>query len=176
MSWRIRNATGADSAAAAGVVKAVFDEYGFTWEPDRYHADLYDLDAHYLKLGDRFWVAEGTTHVLATAGLEFFDRLPGEVGQTTLVNDSVRAAGSDCSFERLYVHPDARRRGLGAALFETAVNAAREAGRTAMEIWSDKQFGDAHRLYQRYGAVIVGDRVCQDDPDKAEEWGLVLKL
>jgi hypothetical protein len=44
-----------------------------------------------------------------------------------------------------------------------------------MELWSDKRFGPAHRLYGQFGAEVVGDRIC-DDPDKSPEWGLRIDL
>jgi hypothetical protein len=44
-----------------------------------------------------------------------------------------------------------------------------------LKIWSDKRFADAHRLYERHGARVVGERV-HDDPDQSHEWGLVLDL
>lgn len=44
-----------------------------------------------------------------------------------------------------------------------------------MEIWSDKRFVEAHRLYQRLGAFVVADRICSD-PDNSPEWGLLLPL
>lgn len=175
MSFSIRLATGGDSLAAAAVVQAVFSEYGFTWEAEGYHADLYDLDRYYLAVGDPFWVAEREGVIVGTCALELFDPLPGKVGEVAIVDGKVRAGGADCSLERLYVHPTARRMGIGAALFETTLAEARQRGRQAMEIWSDKEFGDAHRLYERYGAVVIGDRIC-DDPDEAAEWGLVLPL
>jgi GNAT superfamily N-acetyltransferase len=166
----------ADSGAIIGVIKAVYDEYGFTWDPETYHADLYDLDGHYFSLGDLFWVAEVDGEVVGTVALEFFDPIPGEVGSLHYPEGKLpRVAGSDCSLERLYVHPNGRRRGVGSALNQKAIETARERGRTVMELWSDKRFGDAHRLYGRYGAEVVGDRIC-DDPDVSPEWGLVLKL
>ena len=207
VSWTIREATGADSEAAAAVVRAVYEEYGFTWEEGGYHADLHDLQAHYLDCGDRFWVAEfaptgqltdisgaasqppspqpppppgtnilqGEGGIVATCGLELFPLIPGSIGEVVTHEGKLRAGGSDCSLERLYVHPLARKQGIGAALFEKTLTEARALGRRAMEIWSDKEFGDAHRLYERYGARVIGERIC-DDPDEAEEWGLVLDL
>jgi len=35
-------ATNADVEGIVRVVKAVYDEYGFTWDAEEYHADLYD--------------------------------------------------------------------------------------------------------------------------------------
>ncbi len=157
------------------VVKACYDEYGFTWEPEGYHADLYDLEKYYLGIGDPFWVCEVEGTIVATCALELFEVIPGSVGDTVVHEGKVRASGSDCSLERLYVHPEGRRMGIGAALFETTIKEAKARGRKAMEIWSDKEFVNAHRLYQRYGATVIGERVC-DDPDEAQEWGLVLGL
>lgn len=173
MSFSIRPATGADSLAAANVVKAVFEEYGFTWDAEDYCADLYDLETHYIQAGNRFWVAESTGQIVATSALELFDVLPGQAGKAVVLEGKVRAAGSDCSLERLYVHPLARGAGLGRRLLETTINEARSLGRSAMEIWSDKKLENAHRLYGHYGALPIGDRIC-DDPDESPEWGFVL--
>jgi GNAT superfamily N-acetyltransferase len=176
MAHRIRPAQASDSTQAAEVVRAVFEEYGFTWDAEDYNADLYDLEGHYLSRGFPFWVAEDPSgKVVATCALELFDRVPGEFGGTVFHEGKVRIAASDCSLERLYVHPGSRNEGLGSRLFEMTVAEALKQSRSVMEIWSDKKLTLAHRLYGRYGSLKAGDRIC-DDPDKSPEWGFALDL
>jgi putative acetyltransferase len=155
----VRLATAADAEAIASVVRGVYDEYGFTFDEDGYHADLLDVGRRY----DGFWVAETADGVIGTAGLVLST---GRVGSLD---------GCDCSLERLYVLGAARGQGAGSALLRAVLEAARAAGRRRLAIWSDKRFEDAHRLYVRFGAQVVAERVC-DDPDESPEWGLVLEL
>ncbi len=171
----VRLATNDDIPSVVHVIKTVYDEYGFAWEPDGYHADLYDLEAAYAATGDTFWVAEVSGVVLATVAFERFSTIPGFLGQTILFNDKVRVAGCNGSLERLYVHPQGRRQGLGLLLLDTVILQARAESRENLEIWSDKKFTAAHRLYQRRNARVVGDRLC-DDIDKSPEWGLLLAI
>jgi GNAT superfamily N-acetyltransferase len=152
----VRRATAADSAAAANVVRAVYDEHGFVWDADGYHADLTDVEAY-----DGFWVAETDGAVV--------------VGCAGLLLGPGSLPGTDCSLERLYVLPGARRGGVGAALCAAVVEEARRRGRRRLEIWTDKRFEAAHRLYLRLGAELAGERVA-DDPDRSPEWGFVLAL
>ncbi len=178
MSYRIRMALASDSPAATRVVRRVYEEYGFIWDSAGYHADLLDLDAHYLRVGFPFWVAErkdGAPLIVGTAALDLFETVPGVPGALVLLDGTRRVSGADCSLERLYVDPDARRLGIGSALFRLTLEEARRRGRHRMEIWSDKRFVDAHRLYERLGARILGDRIC-DDPDRSPEWGMALNL
>ncbi len=57
---------------------------------------------------------------------------------------------------KMLVHPDARRRGLGAALLAAAEELAQECGRTLLVL--DTVTGsDAERLYSRLGWVRVGE-------------------
>jgi GNAT superfamily N-acetyltransferase len=184
--FQIRPATPADSPHAVRVVRTVFDEYGFAWDEEGYTRDLHDLEGHYLSLGHLFWVAEwqpGRTQgpllpgdIVGTCALELFGRHPGAIGEIATVGGVPRVAAADCSLERLYVLPEARKCGLGTALFETALRHARDRGRTVMEIWSDRKLTLAHRMYARYGAVIVGERICPGDPDEAPEFGMALSL
>ena len=69
----------------------------------------------------------------------------------------------------------ARGAGAGSALLAAVADEARRRGHAALEIWSHKRFEDAHRLYTRHGARVVGERV-HDDPDSSREWGLLLDL
>lgn len=172
MPFRIRAASNADSPEVVRVIKAVYDEYGFTWEPERYHADLYDIERFYAS-PDEFFVAEDPGgQVLGTVALEIFPSIPGDPGATTEFEGVVRCAGADCSLERLYVDPAARRQGVGRALSEHVHRLAIQRGRGLMELWSDKRFIDAHRLYESMGATVIGERIC-DDPDVSPEWGLI---
>ena len=99
-----------------------------------------------------FFVAERDGRIVGTAGLT-----------------------SHGSLERLYVLAEARGSGAGSALLAAVAAEARRRGHVQLEIWSDKRFTDAHRLYERHGARVVGERV-HDDPDASHEWGLVLDL
>ena len=130
------------------MVRAVYDEYGFTWDERGYHRDLRDVEAAYVA----FFVAELDGRIVGTAGLS-----------------------DEGSLERFYVLPEARGVGVGSALLAAVAEEARRRGHSELEIWSDKRFTDAHRLYQRLGARVVGERV-HDDPDSSHEWGLVLEL
>lgn len=156
VEWRIRPGRKEDSRAAAEVVRTVFAEYGFTWDEGGYHADLRDVEAGF----DAFWVAEAGDRIVGCAGLR---RRVGAL------------RGAEGSLERLYVLPEARGIGVGSALFGAVVEGARALGWRRLEIWSDKLFVDAHRLYERRGAVVVAERV-NADPDESAEWGLVLEL
>lgn len=175
MAFHIREATNQDTDEVVRIVKAVYDEYGFSWDAEDYHADLYDLEGFYEANDDRFWIALDGEKGLGVVGFCRHGLIPGEIGQVAIVDGVSRAGGSDCSLERLYVHPNGRRRGVGQALTETVIEAARECGCRAMELWSDKRFGDAHRLYGRFGAVTIGERICHD-PDQSPEWGLVVEF
>jgi GNAT superfamily N-acetyltransferase len=173
--FKVRSAVQEDSPEVVRVIQAVYDEYGFTWDAEEYNADLYDLEGHFLARGHCFWVAEEVDGpVRGTAGLKFFDPVVGD-GETTIVDGIIRVTGADCRLERLYVDPQARRVGMGVTLLEQVIATAKEAGRRRMEIWSDKKLTKAHALYQKYGAVLVGERLC-DDPDNSPEWGMRLDL
>ncbi|AIE88029.1 GNAT family N-acetyltransferase [Fimbriimonas ginsengisoli] len=175
MSLSLRVATNRDVDDVVRVIRAVYDEYSFAWEEDGYHADLYDLEKAYAAIGDTFYVATWQGETVGTAALERFDAVPGEIGAIVEHNGFLRVGGADCSIERLYVHPNGRKRGVGQALMNRVIEDARNEGRSRMEIWSDKRFTDAHRLYERLGARVVGERIC-DDPDVSPEWGLLLDL
>lgn len=171
----LRLAVASDAPAIQGVIRTVYEEYGFSWDPEGYHADIYDLEGHYLQYGDRFWIAELDGAPVGCVGLEVFPPHPGELGTLIEVDGMLRAAGADSELCRLYVLPQARGRQLGRLLTETVLQAARAAGCRGLELWSDKALTHAHRLYESMGAERIGDRIC-NDPDEAPEWGMIFRL
>ena len=70
MPYAIRLARPSDTPEVVRVIKAVYDEYGFTWDAEEYHADLYDLQAHYLDQAWPFFVAEMDDGKLAGRALQ----------------------------------------------------------------------------------------------------------
>lgn len=169
----IRRATAEDRDGIVNTIHAVYVEYGFAWHPEGYHRDLYEFESHYLRRKIPFWVAEVDGEIRGTAALETHPLIPGK-GVVT-VEDVRRIAGTDSSLERVYVHPAARRLGIGRRLNLAAIAHARENGGRAIEIWSDKKFEAAHAMYRSLGAVEVGERLCSD-PEQSPEWGFRLDL
>ncbi|MBX3112790.1 MAG: GNAT family N-acetyltransferase [Fimbriimonadaceae bacterium] len=166
-----------DAAGVVNTIKTVFEEYGFGWYPESYCQDVYNIDRAYPAPDNWFWVVEDPTgEVVGCAGLALHERLPGEPGEAVEVDGDQRVAGSDCELVRLYVLPQARGHALGRRLTKTAMAQAHEAGRTHIELWSDKKLTHAHAMYEALGAVRVGDRICPGDPDQAREWGYVLPV
>lgn len=140
----------------AKVVEAVFREHGFTWEPEGYHLDVIRPEEGYPPPDAFFAVAvEG-------------GRVVGTIGGSR--------EGGLAELKRMYVLSGARGRGVGRALGERFLSWAREARCAKAVLWSDKRFTAAHRLYERLGFRVTGERICEPDPDKSAEWGLTLDL
>jgi putative acetyltransferase len=136
--------------AAVDVVQAVYREYGFTWEAEGYHRDLYDIDGYYARRGGMFWAALVEGRVVGCAG--------------------VTVEGRQAELHRMYVFVDFRGRGIGRRLLEAAIDFARARGCASMIIWSDVKFTAAHGLYEEFGFTRFGQRRC-NDPDQALEYG-----
>ncbi|MDA1257615.1 MAG: GNAT family N-acetyltransferase [Chloroflexi bacterium] len=137
------------------VIKAVYDEFRLTWDPDAYHRDLYTIVETYVDTGGFFTVLVVRGGVIGTvAGLDM---------------------GEAAEIERLYLATDYRGRGYGRLMTEHFLDWARWTGHEKVIAWSDKRFDIAHRMYERMGFSLVGDRVL-DDPDESPEWGFELSL
>ncbi len=167
----IRRATALDAPAVQQLIKTVYDEYGFSWDPDGYHRDLYDFEEHFSDPDGAYWIAEDESGVLGGGGVVAFTA--HESDQSA---DGLRVVpGADCELVRMYLRDDQRGKGLGKLLAAEIFAWARARGCQRMEIWSDITLTLAHPFYQKLGAIPIGTRIC-NDPDQAEEFGFVLDL
>src|SRR5689334_15263788 len=115
----IRGYRPGDEDGINAVIKSVFDEYGWLWDPNSENRDTYDIEAHYHQKGGGFWVLEEDGAIIGTVGLRGKE-------------DGL------CTLYRVYVPSVHRGKGHGRTLFRFAVDEARRRGFKNMEIWSDK--------------------------------------
>ena len=116
------------------LIGGVFDEYpGMVTDVDGEMPELRAIATAFAKKGGEFWTA--------TVGA----RVVGCVGYTATADPE------RIELKKLYVAKDHRRRGLAARLCDLVEDAARHRGASAVELWSDVKFEDAHRFYQRRG-------------------------
>lgn len=133
MSLPLRPANDEDSAALIALIVGCFAEYpGCVLDLPGIDAWMRAPAAAYAGTGGQLWVVEAEGALVACVG--FKPSLPGRV-----------------ELKSLYVGAAARRRGLGARLVAIVEDAARSGGATAVELWTDSRFADAHRLYERLG-------------------------
>jgi GNAT superfamily N-acetyltransferase len=97
--------------------------------------DVIDADPAHLLL-----VATDGAQILATLQLSF---LPG----------LARRGALRAQIEAVRVRHDYRSRGLGAELFEWAIEEARRRNCALVQLTTDKSRADAHRFYERLGFV-----------------------
>ncbi len=151
---------------AIDVVQAVFEEYGFTWEPDGYHRDLHRVPETYLETGGGFWLL-----LVQDSGDQAASR-PERVAGTIAFLDRGDGVAEG---ERLYLLQERRGRGDGERLLRHAIDAARARGFRRFIGWSDKRFHAAHALYAKVGMRQIDERIL-DDPDESPEWDYELTL
>jgi putative acetyltransferase len=139
-SWLmlIRTGSDADAAAAATVVQRVLHEHGLPFDPRRLDADILAPDAHYTASGGAFFVAvDAADRVVGTAGLLCTGPASGEV-------------------RKMFLLPEARGQGVGRALLEAVLEAARSRGLERLTLTTRTRYDRAIRLYERAGFRPVG--------------------
>lgn len=111
--------------------------------------DLLDIPGQYLERGDGFWLA-----------LDENDRVIGCVGYSS-IEDS-----SQVWLHRFYVKADCKRQGIGTALYRTAENAIRAAGKTLIRIHlGGKGYEESRLFYAKQGFALTD----QDHMEKSLE-------
>lgn len=92
----------------------------------------------------RRFVADGGRVLLARRGEEIVGMVMVEL-----------QGDGQCELLKLGVRKEHRRQGVGAALMEAALEAARQAGQTRVVLTTNHQLKDALRLYERFGFEYV---------------------
>ena len=128
----VRDGRDGDAGALMSLVARCFADYAncVLWVDGEMPA-LRRVASAYADMDGRFWVAETGS------------RLVGSVG--------AKPDGDEIQLLTLYVHPHARRCGLGARLVGLVEDEARQRRARAISLWSDTRFAAAHRLYERLG-------------------------
>jgi putative acetyltransferase len=148
----LRRAENRDAQDLFGLLALCFAEYpGCFVDPHDDLADLRRPEASFRGPGEAFWV---------------LDDERGRIYACVAVD---RPESGVAELHRLYVRPDQRGKGLGAALTKYVERHARESGARRVRLWSDTRFTTAHRLYERLGYVRVdGQRELGDISNSSE--------
>ena len=152
--WRVRPARDDDAEELVALIGGVFAEYeGCVIDLDDLDADLLAWASHLQARDGGGWVVVDPDDQRVVACVGAAPDTPGRV-----------------ELKRLYVHADARGRGLGGALVGRVEAWATDRGAEEVVLWSDTRFTDAHRLYERHGYRRTGrSRELHDPSDTTED-------
>lgn len=133
---RIRLITHGDDAAIAAIIRTVMPEFGASGHGFAIHdAEVDAMSAAYAQPRHAYFVIERDGQVLGGAGIA---PLTGGNADT-------------CELRKMYFLPEARGIGVGSAMMETCLDAARAAGFRQCYLETLSGMDAAMRLYQRSG-------------------------
>ena len=113
--------------------KQCFSSVGIPYSPKDRHADVANVECHYMNNGC-FWCLIDDNHVIGTIAIRKID-------------DTNRIA----ELKRMFVLPEFQGNGYGRLLLEHAVKCAREEGYQKICLDTRKQFSVAQHLYRSVG-------------------------
>ncbi|MFN2382717.1 MAG: GNAT family N-acetyltransferase [Gemmatimonadota bacterium] len=131
-----------DQTAVRGLVYRILDEFGLVADHVGRDADLEDIERHYRLHGGEFWVVENARGEIVGSGGVMFD--PDDPTLSLL--------------HKMYLDGSLRGRGLGRQLLGLALDHARRAGRTRMELETASVLTAAIGLYEHNGFVEMDAR------------------
>ena len=132
----IRTASNNDEQRITDLIFAVLREFGLHPSPETTDADLYDIEANYLKPGGSFELVEDGEKLLGTTGLFPLD-------------DSV------CELRKMYLIPSSRGCGLGKYLLERTVEHAKQLGFRRMVLETSSKLPAAIEFYKSFGFTEI---------------------
>ncbi len=150
--FQIRDARDDDANGIIALMTNVFAEYeGCVMDVDGELPELRAIATYFAKLHGRFWVCATTREIIGCVGY------------------SPSAEEGGYELKKLYVARGTRRSGIGSTLASLVEQAAANASRRFVDLWSDTRFVTAHRFYERRGYVRgPGSRDLHDKSDTVE--------
>ncbi len=147
----IRPGRDADSSGVIALISRCWADYpNCILDVERDAPGLLAPAAYYAAQGGTLWITEDSGTV---AGM--IAAVPRDAG-----------AWEVC---RVYVHPDRHGTGLAHRLLDAAEAHALAAGATRLLLWTDTQFDQAHRYYEKRSYVRTGPiRILESDPGVLE--------
>ena len=147
----IRPVVDPDSAQLIELIGTIWRSYpGIVFDVEAELPELYGLASALARAGGAGWVAERGGRIVGCAGVA-----------------PSRSSG-DWEILKLYVAADQRRQGLARRLMALAEDWARGHGASAVELWTDTRFIEAHAFYRSLGYAQEGWRQLQDLSRTAE--------
>jgi putative acetyltransferase len=130
----IRPATDADGDGLAALIAGCFAEYeGCLFDRAAEFPELDAIATHFQNKGGAIWVAAHDGSIVGSIACAPIE----EAGTVELF--------------KLYVAREMRGRGLARALLDHVLGFARERSASAVRLFTDTRFLDAHRFYERNG-------------------------
>lgn len=146
-----RPAMDADGPSLIELIDKCYAEYdGCILDVDGEEPQLRRIASYFSGKQGEFWVAE-------QAG-----RIVGSIGYVQ--------EGDQAEIKHLYVDGTIRRQGLASRLCSLVENAASKRQLSAIILWTDTRFTNAHRLYEKRGFVKGGMTRDLDDLSKTTEY------
>lgn len=151
--YRFRDATAEDAPKLVRLIEKVFSEYDMVFDADFEVPDLLHFDRYYGK--------NSGLPVLKVA--------------TTLEDKPVACAAlkpdnRGAYFSRVYVSKTHRRNGLAKELIMQLLEVAMLNDIHYVHLWTDTQFKDAHRFYERLDFTYTGHVRPLNDPNNCYEY------
>jgi putative acetyltransferase len=141
---RIRPIEPGDDPAVARLIRTVMPEFGAAGPGTAFHdAEVSAMSQAYSRPGWRYFVAvDGAGELLAGAGIAPLPEADGETAE----------------LRKMYAHAAARGLGIGRALLEVCLGAAREHGYRRVYLETLPQMGAAQALYRKLGFQELAQR------------------
>lgn len=145
--FTLHAATNADIPAIKKLIFEVLREYGLKGDESGKDKDLADIQRHYFDRKGFFGVAVGSA-VVGTFGIYQLDEIT-------------------CELRKMYLHKDARGRGLGQHILKVSIEAAKKLRYEKMILETISPLKEAIALYRKHGFKEIAPRELSDRVDQA---------
>ncbi len=143
LQYVLREAVVGDREQVVNLVRGVLDEFAMRWDPTGADAQVVAMPDSYVDAGGRFFV------VVAPAGT-----IVGTLGMMPV-------SATLIELRKMYLLPSTRGQGIGRTLVQYAIDWARLAGFSRIELETAASLAAAMALYKKMGFEPMGAASCQ---------------
>lgn len=160
----LRAARDNDAEGLIALIGGCFDEYeGCVMDLDGIDAPMKAVETYFREAGGKFWVLEdpaADNRIVASVGIAPSESMGAGVVELL----------------KLYVNSDYRRRGIASRMLNLVLEAAGESRSSAIDLWSDSRFVEAHAFYGHHGFRKLPETRYLHDPSNTTEFHFARKL